>query len=291
MYETNPNTQFPPNPTQHTPEPQNVTNSAPSAVSWEAVEDVALMSAWVFISGDPIVGTNQKGDSLWEAVYKMYEKSRKENPGKLSKRTVESMRARWSRLNKNATKWIGCYKEAYSQKTSGMSMGDVDTIAHQLYNKKTGFPHTLVFEKVMRHTPKWELSYGGGTRRPHPDATESDEEGHGSSKKSRTDEDDGPSDTPVSGASTISRPTGRNAAKAKRKGKGVSSSSSNVVIPEEFTNELRAMRITREKELEVRIKLEQKKLNANLLNVLLAKPNLTTQEEAIKNRLLAEFFN
>lgn len=311
-YSQNFNSQFPPNLTQNSPpnltpnnpQPEVATNKGNESVQWEPLEDVALMSAWVHVGGDAITGTNQTGDSLWVKVLKLYEQSRAENPGTLSKRSKESLRGRWSRLNKNVAKWIGCYREAYNQKTSGMSMADVESAAQQLYNNKKGFPHTLVFEQVMRHVPKWELNLGGDHRRPRPVAPDSEDEGHGSSKRSRTDDEDPAEptpETPVSDASTISRPTGREAAKAKRKGKAKASSSSvPATIPEDFTSELRAMRITREKELEhmketrnerkqieeKRLEMENRRLNANMLSALLAKPNLTPQEEELKNRLL-----
>ena len=59
-------------------------------------------------------------------------------------------------------------------------MADVEEAASKLYDKKKGFPHTLVFNEVMRHQPKWELKLGGDHRRPHLDEPNSDGEGHGS---------------------------------------------------------------------------------------------------------------
>ena len=103
----------------------------------------------------------------------------------------------------------------------------------------------------------------------------------------------------MSGSSSINRPTeGREAAKARRKAKGKAAAPPQPTIPDEFTAELRAMRITREKELESmnkfgneRIELEKKKVNANLLAMLLGKANLSPQEEDQKNRLLGEYLS
>ena len=64
-YESNMNTQFPPNLAQNTPDstPDCVEITPNTAVSWEPIEDVALMSAFVFVSGDATKGTNRKGET------------------------------------------------------------------------------------------------------------------------------------------------------------------------------------------------------------------------------------
>ena len=82
MYETNPNTQFPPNPTQHNPTPQNVTNSAPSAVTWEAIEDVALMSAWVYDVGTSLTKSSKAPTSAQQDVETTWLRSKRTKPSK-----------------------------------------------------------------------------------------------------------------------------------------------------------------------------------------------------------------
>ena len=82
--------------------------------------------------------------------------------------------------------------------------------------------------------------------------------------------------------------------KGKRKEKSVSSHSS--AIDPAFTDELRQMRITREKELESmnqmgssKLEVEKMKINQNLLSSLLSKPILSPEEEVLKNRLMQKF--
>ncbi|KAL8248129.1 hypothetical protein R6Q59_004997 [Mikania micrantha] len=71
---------------------------------WDAAEDVALMSAWVMVSGDIINGKNKKKTSLWAEVKMIYDATRAENPENLGERNVEQMKARFCRLNENANK-------------------------------------------------------------------------------------------------------------------------------------------------------------------------------------------
>ncbi|GKC96559.1 hypothetical protein Tco_1162001, partial [Tanacetum coccineum] len=132
---------------------------------------------------------------------------------------------------------------------------------------------------------------------------EPNEESGGSTKRSRTSEEGeyvvhSNQETPNSGGSTIQRPIGRDA--AKKKGKGKASPNN------EFVEELRAMRITRESEIEVmnkrlevdkkreekeikweerELKKEEKKTKKMYLlhlNALLAKDHLSPEDEDMK---------
>ncbi|KAL8235516.1 hypothetical protein R6Q59_016597 [Mikania micrantha] len=82
---------------------------------WDAAEDIALMSAWVMVSGDRINGKNKKKTSLWAEVKMIYDATRAENPEKLGERNVEQMKGRFCRLNENANKWVAACHEAYRQ--------------------------------------------------------------------------------------------------------------------------------------------------------------------------------
>ncbi|CAA0838465.1 DNA binding [Striga hermonthica] len=220
------------------------------------------MYAWVTLSQNAAIGTNQNSQTFWKSISEMYEEARADNSKFMGQqRTIESLRNRYRRLNTNVTKWLGAYKEAYAQKSSGMSDADVETIAQKFY---------------------------------------SGEKDRGCSKRSRTTEgDEDPNDEiQVSETSTIRRPTGRDRAKGKRKRKATASQPP--VVPDDYTEALNAMRITREKEIEAinkigEIKMQKLALNTlnnkmNMLNTLMGKSNLSPQEEVVKNRLMQELF-
>lgn len=150
---------------------------------------------------------------------------------------------------------------------------------------------------------KWELQIDRNTCSHRVDNEENgyevnNEESGGSIKRSRTSKERDYSphsnqDTPDSGGSTVHPPTSGDASKMKGKAKVSQSSSS----PNEIVAELRAMRVTRDNEVELmrkRLDLEQKreerknkKMYHMHLNALLMKDHLSPEDEDIKRRLLA----
>ncbi|KAL8505385.1 hypothetical protein ACS0TY_016571 [Phlomoides rotata] len=105
---------------QETP-PTNKNQRDTKNISWCVKEDVALMSAWCYVSGDSA------------RVYNIYHENRQENPGEISERNVKSMKGRWKQLSENANKWIVAYKEAYRRKRSVMSQNVFEKEALSIY--------------------------------------------------------------------------------------------------------------------------------------------------------------
>ncbi|KAL8482037.1 hypothetical protein ACS0TY_028259 [Phlomoides rotata] len=91
------------------------------------------MSAWIFVSEDKKFGKNQKGDSFWARVHKLYEQSRNDNPKEVGERNRDSMKGCFKRLNKNVNKWVAACKEAHGRKRSRMCQQDVEQEAHTIY--------------------------------------------------------------------------------------------------------------------------------------------------------------
>ncbi|CAA0823860.1 40S ribosomal protein S9-2 [Striga hermonthica] len=208
------------------------------------------MYAWVTVSQNAAIGTNQNSQTFWKSISEMYEEARADNSKFMGQqRTIESLRNRYRRLNTNVTKWLGAYKEAYAQKSS-------DYASLSKWELKLGVEH---------HRTRIDREYAGD---------DDVEEDRGSSKRSRTtggDED--PNDEiQVSETSTIRRPTGRDKAKGKRKGKATASQSP--VVPDDYTEALNAMRITREKEIEAINKIGEIKMQKLAMNTLNNKMNM-----------------
>ncbi|CAH1438794.1 unnamed protein product [Lactuca virosa] len=170
------------------------------------------------------------------------------------------MKGRYKRLNENASKWVGVYRETYRKRRSGMSMKDVKNEAHKLYETNGNkFNDTIFFNEVMCKHRKWDLQLDHDATRSRPKNEVGGEESGGSTKRSRsTEEGDNCVQSNTEGAnisgSTIKCPTGRDAAKRKEKGK----SSNNEIV-----EELRAMRLSRDSEVEImrkRLDLDQQKV-------------------------------
>ncbi|XP_074278554.1 uncharacterized protein LOC141602143 [Silene latifolia] len=94
-------------------------------------EDEALISSFMSVSQDSIVGTNQKKDALWAKVSSLYEEARLTNPLKLRQKTGNSIGGRMRRICKAVTAWGDCFAEANRIKRSGMSEDDVIQMAHK----------------------------------------------------------------------------------------------------------------------------------------------------------------
>ncbi|GKA54733.1 glutathione S-transferase T3-like protein [Tanacetum coccineum] len=237
-------------------EDSQIPRSTEKVTKWETKEDIALMSAWCHVSSDPTRGNNQRKTSMWARICQIYDQIRAENPKDIGPRNENQMKGRFKRLSENGSKWVAAYTAAYSRKTSGMSLKDVELDAHKIYEGDgSKFLDLIVFNEVMCKHPKWKLNLDRDKTR----LQEPNEESGGSTKRSRVSEEGdyvvhSNQETPNSGGSSIQRPIGRDA--AKKKGKGKASPNN------EFVEELRAMRITRESEIEVmnkRLEIDKKR--------------------------------
>lgn len=183
------------------------------------------MAAWCHVSSDSTRGNNQRKSSVWARICKMYEQTRSENPKDIGPRNENQMKGRFKRLSENGSKWVAAYRAAYSRKTSGMNLKDVELEAHKIYEADgSKFLDLTVFNEVMCKNPKWMLNIDRDNTGSHPMDGEPNEESGGSTKRSRTTEEGeyvvhSNQETPTSGGSTIQRPIGRDAAKKKGKGK------------------------------------------------------------------------
>jgi len=78
-------------------------------------EDMLLVSAWLNVSLDPVVGSNQSRDAFWKRIEAYYH-SNKDFP---STRNKKSMQGRWSTINTMVQKFCGYYAQAVRAKKSG----------------------------------------------------------------------------------------------------------------------------------------------------------------------------
>ena len=71
-------------------------------------EDKLLISSWLNVSIDPLIGTDQKGEAIWDRIQNYCEES---NLG-LIKREVIAIKKRWQQINEGAQRYGACYEEA-----------------------------------------------------------------------------------------------------------------------------------------------------------------------------------
>ncbi|KAJ9546878.1 hypothetical protein OSB04_019421 [Centaurea solstitialis] len=168
------------------------------------------------------------------------------------------MKSRYARLNEAANKWVAAYREAYRQKRSGMSTKDVEKEAHAIFEMGgSKFNDLVVFNDVMCKHPKWDLQLEHNTTRSRPVYDVDDEESGGSTKRSRTSEE-----------GDYSVETNKESPNS---------------IPD-YSEEFRALNITRKTEVEMmskRMEFENDKAQHKTLHILLAKENLSPEEEVV----------
>ncbi|XP_023641247.1 glutathione S-transferase T3-like [Capsella rubella] len=99
-----------------------------SRLRWTNQEDVKLISAWLNTSKDPVVGNEQRVDCFWKRIAAYFQASEG-----ASTRGPVQCKARWSKINKDVNKFVGCYSQASARKKSGESEDDVLSLAHVLY--------------------------------------------------------------------------------------------------------------------------------------------------------------
>ena len=78
-------------------------------------EDMHLISSWLNISIDPIIGVGQAKEAFWLRVTKNYNKFW----GELREKAMNQLKSRWQKINLDMQKFKGHYKQAVSMKKSG----------------------------------------------------------------------------------------------------------------------------------------------------------------------------
>ncbi|XP_010430975.1 PREDICTED: glutathione S-transferase T3-like [Camelina sativa] len=121
---------------------------------WSAHEDINLISAWLNTSKDPVVSNEQWLNSFWVRVADYY----KSNGGGSGSngRGASQCKARWSKINHQVNKFVGCYTQASTRKKSGESEDDVIKLAHEIYMNDIKKPFILEHcWRELKHDQKW----------------------------------------------------------------------------------------------------------------------------------------
>jgi hypothetical protein len=82
-------------------------------------EDDVLVSGWLNISLDPIVGKDQKGGRCWSRIgeyFHIYSQTQ---------RTISSLMHRWETIQKCVNKFCGCLSRIEMRPQSGTTMKDM----------------------------------------------------------------------------------------------------------------------------------------------------------------------
>nr|VDD48384.1 unnamed protein product [Brassica oleracea] len=105
---------------------KSAVNYNPSSVSerrkWSPTVDKILIGAWLNTSKDPVVSNEQKAGAFWYRIVEYY------NASPLLSGTIRrelmSCKQRWSRINGDVAKFVGCYDAALREQRSGQNDDD-----------------------------------------------------------------------------------------------------------------------------------------------------------------------
>ena len=222
---------------------------------WTQADDIVLISSWLNMSKDPVVGNEQRSGTFWKRIAAYFAAS----PHVPSREVRESghCKQRWHKINDRVCKFCGAYEAASREKSSGQNENDVLRQAHQIFfnNQKKKFTLEHAWRE-LRNDQKW------------CDLAKND----GSSRKRKAE--DGP-DSSTSEATASKRPPGVKAAKASGK---------KTVVETVDLNKFQSMWTIKQQELAVKERLSK----MSLLDSLIGKKEPLAEHEEI---LMSKLFN
>ncbi|KAA1076768.1 hypothetical protein PGT21_050090 [Puccinia graminis f. sp. tritici] len=127
-------------------------NEKKKAPNYTEPEDYELCRAWVQVSKDPAVGTNQEATTFWQRVWTVYHEA-VPSP----QRPFSSVKKRWSNnLQPAINKFRGIVHQVEGFNESGASVEDQLNRALRLFSEDQGvhFKHLRCYNLLVK-SPKW----------------------------------------------------------------------------------------------------------------------------------------
>lgn len=123
---------------------------------WSSNEDLELVRSWISLSEDPLKGkegTDQKRETFWGNIYDhWFSKTKVE-------RSVQSIKNRWSLIQKSVQKFAGYYQKILDLNESGTTDEDKLAKAEKMYLQVEESQFQLMgCCMVLNKSPKWAPS-------------------------------------------------------------------------------------------------------------------------------------
>ncbi|KAG5564570.1 hypothetical protein RHGRI_000676 [Rhododendron griersonianum] len=129
--------------------------------NYSQYEDEALVKAWLHISGDAVVGRDQKSTKLWMRVLESFHQIL----GRITERNAQGMQNRWQAISHDVSKFCGYYNKIGRLNPSGWNDQMILDEAKKQYGEIEGplqakpvhfckfkFEHCW---KLLNDSPKW----------------------------------------------------------------------------------------------------------------------------------------
>ncbi|XP_074277033.1 uncharacterized protein LOC141600688 [Silene latifolia] len=206
------------------------TSKTSRSIHWPKAEDEALISSFMRVSEDPIVGTDQAKEALWKKVKLFYDEAQEARPGDLQKRTRAMLDGRFRRISTQVMKWSGCMELATRRKRSGMNEDDVIAEARELYKPgKFALEHAW---NILKQYEKWKIAispYANVSYENTPIGDDGNDGSNSSGKRVRLEDEEYSTPISLDGETMgTKRPEGVKVAKRNRGKKKVDGSTSGV---------------------------------------------------------------
>lgn len=117
-------------------------------------EDVAIARAYINVSLDPVIGTDQKEAKYYERIWHVYKEKKPEDA---ITRPLTSVQTRVKTMVKECVRFAACYRSIVAMRKSGFTEDDNIRLATALFNKvKISHPREDV-GKPFRFLKAWEV--------------------------------------------------------------------------------------------------------------------------------------
>ncbi|XP_062208978.1 glutathione S-transferase T3-like [Phragmites australis] len=225
--------------------------------SYKLEEDLLLVAAWLNVSLDPVVGSNQSLGAFWHRIESYYNESKTFT----STRNKKSLQGRWTFINTTVQKFCGHYARALRTKKSGTTEAETVVEACKMFQAVEHKEFTLLpCWRELRNHPKWQAESARKKQKTAPSGSPCSTQHGGSSAGMNIPEKVG--EHPSTCSPRAKRPPGRT--RSKDGARGMSSSSSASAPMTDLVDRQLAMKEMIEKERAKRfaelMEVERKKL-------------------------------
>ena len=158
------------------PAPASAVAAKTRAKNFTTEDQIALCNAWLDVSEDPVVGTDQCSADFWAKVADRFNHSMEESGNAKHCREPPSIQMHWRDiLQKSVNKFCGAYAKAKHVEKSGYTEQDYIELAQKIYSDS--MPKQQAFKllhcwQILRNKPKW-TGYITERRTPVPKRTAS----------------------------------------------------------------------------------------------------------------------
>lgn len=179
--------------------------------SFTADEDAAIARAWISSSENPIIGSEQTGDTFYGKITSVYNEEFK--PANRESRSFESIRARTKTIHKQCVRFSGCYIRVMRSKPTGVSPDDLIRLATAMFNDVVVKNASEDCGKSFKFLSAWTIlkehdKFFAAAAENKVTSSSKEDENEGSVKKTDSD-----SNGDEVGSTTSRRPIGRRKAK------------------------------------------------------------------------------